>query len=86
MEDALLYMLRGANDRAMRDAMLLEDTMRGVGTKDDLLLNRVVRYHWNRDHMTQVVGAYRHRYHRELSARIKGETSGDYEKALLACL
>ncbi len=86
MEDALLMMLRGATDRAMRDAMLLEDTMRGMGTKDDLLLNRVVRCHWDRAHMQQVKAAYRHRYGRELAARIQGETHGDFERLLLACI
>ncbi|KAI9792165.1 MAG: hypothetical protein M1816_002705 [Peltula sp. TS41687] len=86
MEDALLMILRGATDRAMRDALLLEDTMRGAGTKDDMLLNRVIRYHWDRNHMAQVKGAYRHGYKRELASRIKGETRGDFEKLLLACI
>ncbi|KAI9887151.1 MAG: hypothetical protein M1823_001058 [Watsoniomyces obsoletus] len=86
MEDALLMILRGATDRAMRDAMLLEDTMRGAGTKDDMLLNRVVRYHWDRNYMQQVKGAYRHRYNRELASRIQGETRGDFERILLACI
>lgn len=79
-------MLRGATDRAMRDAVLLEDTMRGVGTKDDMLLNRVIRYHWDRNHMAQVKGAYRHRYRQELATRIKGETRGDFERLLSACI
>ena len=86
MEDALLMILRGGSDRAMRDAMLLEESMKGMGTKDDLLVNRVVRYHWDRNHMNQVKGAYRHKYGRELSSRIKGETKGDYERLMLACI
>ena len=86
MEDSLLMMLRGATDRAMRDAVLLEATMRGMGTKDDMLLNRIVRCHWSRDHMNQVKGAYRHRFQRELASRIQGETRGDFEKVLLACI
>lgn len=86
MEDSLLTMLRGATDRAMRDAVLLEATMRGMGTKDDMLLNRIVRCHWNRDHMNQVKGAYRHRFRCELASRIQGETRGDFEKVLLACI
>ncbi|KAI9753893.1 MAG: hypothetical protein M1815_005937 [Lichina confinis] len=86
MEDSLLMMLRGATDRAMRDAVLLEATMRGMGTKDDMLLNRIVRCHWSRDHMNQVKGAYRHHFQRELASRIQGETRGDFEKVLLACI
>lgn len=84
MEDALLYQLRTATDKAMRDATLLEDAMSGAGTKDALLTSRVIRAHWDRNHMQQVKGAYQHKYHRSLSSRIKSETSGDYEKLLVA--
>ncbi|KAI9846424.1 MAG: hypothetical protein M1837_004015 [Sclerophora amabilis] len=86
MEDALVLMLRAAVDRPMHDAMLLEDAMKGMGTKDDLLVNRVVRCHWNRQHMEQVKGAYRVKFGKELGARIRGETKGDYEKLMLACV
>ena len=86
MVDALLMILRGGTDRAMRDAMLLEDTMRGAGTKDDLLLNRVIRYHWDRTHLNQVKGAYRHRYQLDLATRIQGDTRGDFQRLLLACI
>lgn len=86
MELALLQQLRTGTDKAMRDAMLLEDAMSGAGTKDHLLVNRVVRVHWDRNHMQQVKGAYQHKYHKSLTSRIKGETSGDYEKLMVACL
>jgi annexin A7/11 len=86
MESALLMQLRGGADRAMRDAMLLEDTMSGMGTKDSLLIQRVVRLHWDRQHMDQVKKAYRHRFHKELATRVKGEVKGDVEKLLLAIL
>ena len=86
MELALLHQLRTGTDKAMRDAMLLEDAMSGAGTKDHLLINRVVRVHWDRNHMQQVKGAYQHKYHKSLVSRIKGETSGDYEKLMVACL
>jgi annexin A7/11 len=86
MELALLQQLRTGTDKAMRDAMLLEDAMAGAGTKDHLLVNRVVRVHWDRNHMQQVKGAYQHKYHKSLVSRIKGETSGDYERLMVACL
>lgn len=86
MEDALLQQLRTGTDKAMRDALLLEAAMEGTGTKDHLLVNRVVRVHWDRNHMEQVKGAYQHRFHRSLTSRIRGETSGDYERLLCACL
>lgn len=86
MEDALLFQLRTATDKAMRDAMLLEDAMAGAGTKDALLTQRIVRIHWDRNHMQQVKGAYQHKYRRSLVSKVKSETSGDYEKLLVACL
>lgn len=78
--------LRGGVDRAMRDANMLENAMSGAGTKDRLLVNRVVRCHWDKNHMANVKGAYKQRYRKDLATRIKGETSGDYESLMVACL
>lgn len=84
MEDVLIQMVRKASDRAMRDAVGLEECMKGPGTKDEMLVCRLVAAHWDRSHMHQVRGAYRQRYGKELIGRIKGETSGNYEKVLVA--
>jgi annexin A7/11 len=86
MEDALLLILNRALDRAMTDAVQLEETMSGIGTKDSLLVNRVVKVHWDKEHLDQVRKAYIHRYKRDLIARVKGETRGDFENLLVACL
>ncbi len=86
MEDALLFQLRHGEDKYMHQAKLLEDAMAGAGTKDHLLVNRVVRFHWDRANMANVRGAYESRYRTSLANRIKGETSGDYKKLLLACI
>ncbi|KAK8124983.1 uncharacterized protein PG998_000742 [Apiospora kogelbergensis] len=86
MEDALLYQLRHASDKYMHAAALLEDSMAGLGTKDHLLVSRVIRYHWDREMMANVKGAYKQRYKESLYKRIKGETSGDYRRLMLACV
>ncbi|KAF4458341.1 annexin XIV [Fusarium albosuccineum] len=86
MEDALLFQLRNATDKYMHAAKLLEDSMAGMGTKDHLLVARVIRYHWDRNTLANVKGAYQARYNRSLGTRIKGETSGDYRKAMLAAI
>ena len=86
MEDALIQIIRVGTDRAMRDARLLEACMRGPGTKDEMLVCRMTALHWNRSHMAQVKGAYKAKYNKDLAHRIKGETSGDYEKIMLAML
>ncbi|KZZ99081.1 annexin XIV [Moelleriella libera RCEF 2490] len=86
MQDALLFQLRQGGDKYMHAADLLEASMAGLGTKDHLLVARVVRFHWDRTMLSNVKGAYQQRYGRSLASRIKGETSGDYEKLMLACI
>ncbi|KAI0842194.1 Annexin [Hypoxylon sp. FL0890] len=86
MEQALLYQLRHAVDKYMHAASLLEDAMAGLGTKDHLLVSRVIRYHWDKQTLANVKGAYQQRYRRSLASRIKGETSGDYQRLMLGCI
>ncbi|TDZ40136.1 Annexin A7 [Colletotrichum trifolii] len=86
MEDALLFQLRHAVDKYMHAAKLLEDSMAGFGTKDHLLVARVVRFHWDKNFLANVKGAYQAKYNRTLAGRIKGETSGDYQRLMLACI
>ncbi|KAK8138682.1 Annexin [Apiospora sp. TS-2023a] len=86
MKDALLAQLRHAADKYMHAAALLEDSMAGLGTKDHLLVSRVIRYHWDPQMLANVKGAYKQRYNQSLYKRIKGETSGDYRRLMLACV
>ncbi|KAI0533579.1 hypothetical protein GGR58DRAFT_486096 [Xylaria digitata] len=86
MKDALLFQLRNAVDKFMHAATLIEDAMAGMGTKDQLLVSRVVRYHWDRHMLENIKGAYKQRYRKSLASRIKGETSGDYERLMVACV
>lgn len=86
MEDALLFQIRAAEDPAKHDADLLEESMRGMGTKDEALVRRIVMVHWNPDRLHQCKAAYRHFYKQELAQRIRGETRGDYENLMLACI
>lgn len=86
VKEALLWMLHTALDPAMRDAEALEDCMRGAGTKDERLVVRVVRLHWDRAHLMQVKGAYRVRFGGDLVQRVRGEVSGDYQRLMVALL
>ncbi|KAK9466467.1 hypothetical protein V1512DRAFT_263663 [Lipomyces arxii] len=86
LEDALLHVLKLAVNRPVYCAELLEKSMAGAGTKDELLLSRVVRFHWDPALVQQLKGAYHHIYRRDLIERIKSETSGDYERILVAML
>lgn len=86
MKEALLFQLREGVDKYMHAATLLEDSMAGMGTKDQLLVARVVRFHWDRNYLANVKAAYQQRYGKPLGKRIAGETSGDYKKLMLACI
>ena len=78
-------MVRAGVDRAMRDAVGLEEAMKGLGTKDELLVGRVVRAHWvGVGWMAQVRGAYRSRYGGDLEGRVRGETGGSYGRGLVS--
>ncbi|KAK3502964.1 hypothetical protein B0T13DRAFT_187082 [Neurospora crassa] len=84
MKDALLIQLRHGTDKYMLQARLLEDAMAGMGTKDRLLTSRLVRAHWDRNNMRNVKNAYEQRYKKKLAKRVQGETSGDYQRLLMA--
>jgi annexin A7/11 len=84
MQDALRQMAARAVDPVKSDAMDLERSMKGMGTRDDLLVTRLVRCHWDRNRMHQVKAAYRTFHNRDLSARVSGETSGDYKRLMVA--
>ncbi|PLB55868.1 Annexin [Aspergillus steynii IBT 23096] len=86
MKDALMHILQGALDPAMRDAVALEDCMKGMGTKDEKLVVRAVRVHWNRAHLDQVRRAYQHKFQKALVDRVRGETSGDYQRLMVGLL
>lgn len=86
MEEALLYQLRQANDKYMHAATLLEASMAGMGTREKLLASRVIRNHWDRAAMNNIQSAYQKKYNVTLVRRIKGETSGDFERFLISCL
>lgn len=86
MQDALLYIVGAASDPAKHDADLLEDSMKGMGTKDQALVRRVVAMHWDKQRLQQAKAAYKHFYKRDLAQRVASETSGDYKKLMVACV
>lgn len=84
MEKALLLLLARAQNRALSDAIQMEEAMAGPGTKDKLLVQRVVRAHWDRQHMQRVRQEYQTKFRKDLVKRIDGETSRDYKKLMIA--
>lgn len=90
MEDALLFIVNSAlpgPPGVSRDAQLIEDAMAGMGTKDERLIYRIMRAHWNRMHFEEVKRAFASTQSKKgLKSRVDGETSGDYKRFLLAII
>ena len=89
MQDGLYYIARGAEmdgQGVVRDTELLEMSMKGMGTKDERLIYRLVRLHWNRPRFAAIKNQYQASYKRTLRKRVEGETTGKYEKALVAII
>lgn len=70
MQDALMFIVRHAEDPAKHDADQLEDAMRGMGTKDDALIRRIIAIHWDPQRLHQCKAAYKHFYKRDLAGKL----------------
>ncbi|BHF78452.1 Annexin A6 [Sparganum proliferum] len=81
---ALITTLTAQISRPMAFAELLNRAIAGLGTNDDELMRIVV---WRSEiDMEDVKNAYLTRYNESLEEAIKEDTSGDYEKLLLALI
>lgn len=80
--------MTGAVNKPQRDAKLLEDCMKGIGTRDARLIARVIRIHFDADprHIDFVREIYQQRYGRKLADRVKDNTKGAYRDLLLKIL
>ena len=86
IQDAMRLMVHRAANRAEAEAIRLEESMAGLGTKNELLVQRVVRCHWDRQFMAAVCAEFQKKYKKDLVKRIEGEVRGDYEKLMVACV
>ncbi|KAL3954768.1 hypothetical protein ACCO45_010331 [Purpureocillium lilacinum] len=79
--ELLAHILNGIINRPVRDALLLHHALT-ASRKDDLrrelLISRLVRFHWDAAHMQAVKRAYRERYARDLQDAVKDATSGQW--------
>ncbi|KAF3917489.1 hypothetical protein ABW21_db0203183 [Orbilia brochopaga] len=66
------------------DARLLEDAMVGPGTKHLLLMSRLIRVHWDKQHLAEVKLRYSQLYKQELVNRLQKEIRGGYRDLMVA--
>lgn len=79
--ELLAHVLNGIINKPVRDALLLHHALtasRKDHLRRELLISRLVRFHWDRHHMTAIKRAYRERYGEELAEAVKEGTSGEW--------
>ncbi|KAM3454227.1 hypothetical protein MY3296_003112 [Beauveria thailandica] len=79
--ELLAHILNGIINRPVRDALLLHHALtasRKDNLRRELLVSRLVRYHWDPMHMQAVKKAYSERYDRELQDVVRDATSGEW--------
>lgn len=81
IEDGLLAILRYSNNRAEFFARCLYRTMAGLGTNDKALIRLVVTR--CEIDMMDIKEEFQQKYGKSLKSFIKGDTSGNYRRALL---
>lgn len=79
--ELLAHILNGVINRPVRDALLLQHAItasRKDSLRRELLISRLVRFHWDSFHMQDVKKAYRERYGQDLQDAVRGATSGEW--------
>ncbi|KAK4246661.1 hypothetical protein C7999DRAFT_15216 [Corynascus novoguineensis] len=77
--EVLAHILNGVINKPVRDAMLLHHALtasRRDELRRELLISRLVRYHWDAAHMALVRRAFREQYGRELQDAVRDATKG----------
>jgi len=87
-EKALLYIARACKDdetaAQRRDAKLLYASMKGMGTKDQDLVTRIVRNHWDPVRWAKIQSIFQVKFKKTLEKMVVGETSGEYKNLMRA--
>ncbi|RWA05622.1 hypothetical protein EKO27_g9490 [Xylaria grammica] len=79
--ELLAHILNGIINKPVRDALLLHHALtasRKDGLRRELLISRLVRFHWDRRHLAAIKKAYRERYHEDLADAVREGTSGQW--------
>ena len=66
-------------NRPVRDALLLHQALEETSKdRSDLLVSRLVRFHWEPNHMQRIKAAYKQKYGEHLESAIDEGTKGDF--------
>ena len=77
--ETLAHILNGVLNKAVRDALLLHQALAET-SKDriELLVSRLVRFHWEPRHLERVKVAYKQKYGKRLESAIEEGTKGEF--------
>ncbi|KAF6826066.1 annexin ANXC4 [Colletotrichum musicola] len=79
--ELLAHILNGVINKPVRDALLVHHALtasRKDELRRELLISRLVRFHWDRQHLEAVKRAYRERYGRDMQDSVREATSGEW--------
>ncbi|KAK4149400.1 hypothetical protein C8A00DRAFT_46984 [Chaetomidium leptoderma] len=85
--EVLAHILNGVINKPVRDAMLLHHALtasRRDELRRELLISRLVRYHWDAHHMALVKRTFREQYGRDLQDAVRDATKGDWGEFCVA--
>lgn len=79
--EMLAHILNGVINKPVRDALLIHHALslsKSDSIRTELLISRLVRYHWDRPHMEAVKREYRTRYGTDMQAAVREGTRGEW--------
>lgn len=77
--ELLAHILNGVINKPVRDALLVRHALsltKSDSLRAELLISRLIRYHWDRPHMETIKREYRSRYNKELQDAVRDGTKG----------
>ncbi|KAL8932721.1 MAG: hypothetical protein Q9211_006156 [Gyalolechia sp. 1 TL-2023] len=77
--ETLAHILNGVLNRPVRDALLLHQAVNETSKdRTELLVSRLVRFHWEPKHLEKVKQEYRRKYGNKLEHDLQESTRGDF--------
>ena len=77
--ETLAHILNGVLNKPVRDALLLHQALAETSKERiELLVSRLVRFHWEPRHLERIKVAYKQKYGKRLESAIEEGTKGDF--------
>ena len=74
-------------NRPVRDALLLHQALAETSKdRTELLISRLVRFHWEPKHLERVKVEYKHKYNKRIEVDVEEGTKGEFGEFCLGLL